>query len=141
MPRPKGSKNKSNITEEPKEFDYERDDGMFDTSYKHVSTGVGPQTQNNWTLEETMVDDSANPVNIVRQNDNGISVVLFLVEGEVQMQPREPGRGSLVAKQFRLVYASSDQEAVNKFSNYFRSLSDASSVYTVLRAAAMETLS
>lgn len=139
MPRPKGSKNKNTLErEQPKEFDYERDDVLFDNSYQQVASTSNPPAES-WTLEASPSMSSFTtdtlPFDRIVPTET-----LYLVEGEVQMQPREPGRGSMVAKQFRLVSASSDEQAVGKFSEYFRSLSDSSSVYTVLRAAAMETI-
>lgn len=140
MPRPKGSKNKTTIErEQPKEFDYERDDVLYDNSYQQVVDTSNQQPVESWTLESSPPMSSfatdTLPFDRIVPTET-----LYLVEGEVQMQPREPGRGSMVAKQFRIVSASSEEQAVGKFSEYFRSLSDSSSVYTVLRAAAMETI-
>jgi len=137
MARPKGSKNKSTLAKEtePREFDYERDDIMFDNSYRE--TGAQPAAEP-WTLPPTDAVITTFEPSVVGYNQLGGS--LYLVEGEVQMSPREPGRGSGVAKQLRLVSASNEEEAVGKYSNYFRSLSDASANYSVLRAAAMETI-
>jgi len=153
MPRPKGSKNKTTVNEvvEPVEFDYERDDGMFDNSYQNTAYTVVRNEQPAWTLSTQdaalMVPPSEplpSPIltSQVQRSDALIGQPkLYLVEGEVQMSPRELGRGSVVAKQFRLVQATHETEAVDKYSNYFRSLSDGDAVYTTLRAAAMETIS
>ena len=65
---------------------------------------------------------------------------LFLVEGEVQLSSRAPGKGAMIAKQLRLVSAVDDNEAIQKYVNYFASLSDQQSVYMVISAAAMETI-
>jgi hypothetical protein len=136
MPRPKGSKNKSTIEQQPREFDYERDDAFFDSNYQQVQTSAPAES---WTLTTEETVETAKIAEPARQNSI-TAESLFLVEGEVQMQPREPGRGSMVAKQFRIVHAFSDEHAVLKFSEYFRGLSDSSGVYTVLRAAAMEAI-
>jgi len=153
MPRPKGSKNKTTVNQpaEPVEFDYERDDGMFDNSYQTMEQAVVRIEQPPWTLSLPSMKLSDNPTEPlpspiltaeVQRSDALIGQPkLYLVEGEVQMSPRELGRGSVVAKQFRLVQATHETEAVEKYSNYFRSLSDGDAVYTTLRAAAMETIS
>ena len=153
MPRPKGSKNKTTVNEvvEPVEFDYERDDGMFDNSYQTMEQAVVRIEQPPWTLSLPSMKLSDNPTeplpspiltSQVQRSDALIGQPkLYLVEGEVQMSPRELGRGSVVAKQFRLVQANDESQAVDKYSNYFRSLSDGDAVYTTLRAAAMETIS
>ena len=140
MPRPKGSKNKSTIEQQPREFDYERDDAFFDSNHQQLVDTSNPPVES-WTLESSPPPPSMSSfVTDALPSDRIPIPTLYLVEGEVQMQPREPGRGSMVAKQFRIVHASSEDQAVRKFSNYFRELSDSSGVYTVLRAAAMEAI-
>jgi hypothetical protein len=152
MPRPKGSKNKTTANEvaEPVEFDYERDDGMFDNSYQTMEHAVVRIEQPAWTLSPPSMKLSEHtteplPSPILTAEVHRAAVLkgqtkLYLVEGEVQMSPRQAGRGSVVAKQFRLVQANNESQAVEKYSNYFRSLSDGDAVYTTLRAAAMETI-
>lgn len=144
MPRPKGAKNKATLEREAaKEFDYERDDAMFDNSYQTVPRE--PAAAPAWTLEANQsVPVTSPPVMPAMINTPvaGLSypTTLYLVEGEVQMTPREMGRGSVVAKQFRLVSAMTEEQAVHKFSSYFTGLSDSDASYTVMRAAAMETI-
>jgi hypothetical protein len=152
MPRPKGSKNKTTVNQpaEPVEFDYERDDGMFDNSYQTMEQAVVRIEQPAWTLSPPSMKLSDHPTEplpspiLTSQVQRADALIgrpkLYLVEGEVQMSPRELGRGSVVAKQFRLVQANDESQAVDKYSNYFRSLSDGDAVYTTLRAAAMETI-
>ena len=152
MPRPKGSKNKTTVNQpaEPVEFDYERDDGMFDNSYQTIEQTTVKNDQPAWTLSPPSMKLSDNPteplpspIPTAQVNLAAVSkgqTKLYLVEGEVQMSPRQAGRGSVVAKQFRLVQANDESQAVDKYSNYFRSLSDGDAVYTTLRAAAMETI-
>ncbi len=143
MARPKGSKNKTAEVPVPQEFDYERDDTGYDGTYQVTtitSAEARPaQPEAPWTLNEavpyTPASDLIKSIPAYAARD-----VLFLVEGDVQLSSREPGRGSMVAKQTRLVRATNDNQAVEKFSNYFRGLSDAESVYLVIRAAAMETI-
>lgn len=146
MARPKGSKNKSTVErEEPKEFDYERDDASIDGSYQTsltIPTGVAAEP---WTMTEVveLVESQQRgaPMPVYSPMTAAVGAGLFLVEGDVQLSSREPGRGSMVAKQTRLVSANNDNEAIQKYSNYFSGLSDSNSVYAVIRAAAMETIS
>ena len=152
MARPKGSKNKNTANEvaEPVEFDYERDDGMIDNSYQNIEQTAVKNDQPAWTLSPQSMKLSdhpteplPSPILTAEVHRAGIltrQTKLYLVEGEVQMSPRQTGRGSVVAKQFRLVQANDESQAVDKYSNYFRSLSDGDAVYTTLRAAAMETI-
>ena len=143
MPRPKGSKNKSSLereTEQSKEFNYEEDDIKFDASYQTniftatvppvvlTSSGLVVPTEQNETLSNNRLNRAINDYR------------LYLVEGEVQLSSRVPGRSSVVAKQMRLVSAVDDDQAIKKFVNYFAGLSDAESLYTVMTAAAMETI-
>lgn len=135
MPRPKGSKNKSSLereTEQPKEFNYEEDDAKFDGNYQMNTTATAPQG----VVGSSGFDYVPMEQNITLTSDNR----LYLVEGEVQLSSREPGRGAMVAKQTRLVSAANDEQAIQKFVRYFADLSDAQSVYTVINAAAMETI-
>jgi hypothetical protein len=153
MPRPKGSKNKSiaEVDAAPREFDYERDDVMIDNSYQTIERTTVKNERPAWTLstqDAALLVPPSEPLpspiltSQVQRSDALIGQPkLYLVEGEVQMSPREPGRGSVVAKQFRLVLAIHETEAVEKYSNYFSGLSDKEAVYSTLRAAAMETIS
>lgn len=146
MPRPKGSKNKNTLEREQEqpvavEFDYDRDDGRFDNSYNPLSvTGSSSPTSDYlYGQGETItVDPFSQPegASFTAPSQNK----MFLVEGEVQLTPRVPGRGAVVAKQFRLVMAVNEEQAIAKYAGYFRSLSDAESSYTVMSAAAMETI-
>jgi hypothetical protein len=143
MARPKGSKNKT--VEQPKEFDYERDDAMIDGAYQATMiTSAEARPDPSWTLiEQPNYTTSPQAFDMMKNTPPPAfwpSDTLFLVEGDVQLSSRIPGNGSMVAKQTRLVNATSDTQAIQKFSAYFSSLSDAESVYTVLRAAAMETI-
>ena len=143
MARPKGSKNK--VAEQPKEFDYERDDALIDGAYQRTTITSAEARPKPWTL-----DEQPNYVTIPQKQPETELMwsipahapieTLYLVEGDVQLSSRVPGRGSMVAKQSRLVNATSDTQAIQKFSAYFSGLSDAESVYTVVRAAAMETI-
>lgn len=148
MARPKGSKNKTVEAEAPREFDYERDDTAYDGTYQINPAVAAPTaTAQPWTLTGlgTSITSSEaraytpEPIMSAIPAQRGTQT-LFLVEGEVQLSSREAGRGSMVAKQTRIVRAGSDAEAVQKYSNYFRGLSDAAAEYAVIRAAAMEVI-
>lgn len=145
MARPRGSKNKAVEAPMPKEFDYERDDMGFDGAYQATTNTLPePRIEPSWTLTESIAEPVASVQQPTRNRmfSSGTTepAVLYLVEGDVQLSSREPGRGSMVAKQTRLVRASSDSQAIEKFSLYFRGLSDNESAYSVVRAAAMETI-
>ena len=143
MPRPKGSKNK--VAEQPKEFDYERDDSTIDGSYQTIAATITsaearparppevPSYDNYVTIPQPQPMVKSIPAYDVTPS-------LYLVEGDVQLQPRIAGRGSMVAKQTRIVRATSEIQAVEKYSAYFRGLSDHEAVYAVVRAAAMEVI-
>jgi hypothetical protein len=151
MPRIKGSKNKSSLereTEQSKEFNYEEDDIKFDASYQtNIFTATVPPVV---LTSSGLVVPTEQSVNFVPTEQNGtlsdksvnrlLKNRLYLVEGEVQLSSRVPGRSSVVAKQMRLVSAVDDDQAIKKFVNYFAGLSDAESLYTVMTAAAMETI-
>lgn len=142
MPRPKGSKNKEKVVvmEQPREFDYERDDQAFDTAYRPAVTSAVATPEPTWTMmPEPDLMRSAPVVTSIPAYAN-VTPSLYLVEGDVQMQPRIPGRGSVVAKQTRIVRATSEMQAVEKYSAYFGGLSDHEASYAVLRAAAMEVI-
>ena len=141
MARPKGSKNKE-VVAQPQEFDYERDDATVDGAYQTVATTVTSAEFRPTEAPNHAVIPQRTPVMDLIKNVPAYvaHTQLYLVEGDVQLSSRVPGRGTMVAKQSRLVKATSDTQAVQKFSAYFSGLSDAESVYTVVRAAAMETI-
>lgn len=145
MARPKGSKNKTTVEQEVQvqdqpavPFNYEDDDAKFDSNYQQrfqnptyamsASAGV--------FVPELVPTNEANTFKV----PNTQASKLFLVEGEVQLASRAPGRGAMVAKQVRLVEAQDEMQAINKYVGYFNGLSDAQSAYTVINAAAMETI-
>lgn len=142
MPRPKGSKNKSTLVEEQKVnpvplkvFDYDRDDAGFDNNYREVPLNTG-YVQSNLVISNDTFTQGINQ----EYFRNNMMPTLYLVEGEVHMSSTQQGRGSISSKQFRLVSASTEQDAVRKYTNYFASLNDVASTYTVVRAAAMEPI-
>lgn len=150
MARPKGSKNKTTEQETavqqpaPVPFNYEEDDAKFDASYQmrfqdpsYAAAAPAVVTLDLASFEPKYIP--TNEINTFTLPNAQVSK-LFLVEGEVQLSSRVPGRGVMVAKQMRLVEAPSDDIAIQKYVTYFNGLSDAQSVYTVMNAAAMETI-
>lgn len=148
MARPKGSKNKTTVEQEQvaqapaTPFNYEEDDAKFDSNYQLAQQGYRADPAsfvNQQILQENVA--VTDPENYRMVGAQRVVSQLFLVEGEVQLASRVQGRGAMVAKQFRLVNAKDENEAIQKFARYFAGLSDAQSVYTVINAAAMETIS
>lgn len=154
MARPKGSKNKSTVEQEEVvyqppavPFNYEDDDSKFDSNFQLAQQGYRADPTafvNQQAVQEfeakyqnvTVTDPEQHRMAGARR----LVSRLFLVEGEVQLSSRAPGKGAMIAKQLRLVSAVDDNEAIQKYVNYFASLSDQQSVYMVISAAAMETI-
>ena len=156
MPRPKGSKNKSNMGKEimnetPREFDYAEDDGNFDSNFNplgtqtvatepyRLSTPIDPKSFVTNTTVNTL-----NATNITLDkftpHERAFNTKLFLVEGDVQLSSRNPGQGVSRSKQTRIVYATSDDEALAKFIGYFSTLSNEQQIYAVTAAGATEAI-
>lgn len=153
MARPKGSKNKTTVAQEQvaqapaTPFNYEEDDAKFDSNYQLAQQGYRADPTA-FVNQQAVQEFEARYQNVTVTEPENYRMVgaqrlvsqLFLVEGEVQLASRVQGRGAVVAKQFRLVNANNENEAIQKFARYFAGLSDAQSVYTVVNAAAMETI-
>jgi hypothetical protein len=134
MGRPPGAKNKPknmepNDMNEPKVFNYEnelQDQGMT-PAWREVS-------------EQSV---TVTPTYFSENNDDtthDTSSKLFLVEGLVQLRPLQPGRQPVQAEQNRIVYAMNVDHAIQKYNQYFASLSNAHEIYVVLRASASEAI-
>jgi len=67
-------------------------------------------------------------------------VNLYLIEGEVRLQPLQAGASSVQSKQTRLVWAKNLKEAVDKYEAYFASMNNASEAYIVLNTSTTEAL-
>ncbi len=153
MPRPKGSKNKTNLettkmNEPPREFDYATDDGNFDSNYNLL----GPQPVADEPIRGTHLERLPTPVEIssfvsktpvpeIVNTTFDQRLKLFLVEGDVQLSSRIPGQGVARSKQTRIVWATSDDEALAKFIGYFNTLCNEQHVYAVTGAGATEAIS
>ncbi len=142
MARPKGSKNVAKPAQQPvQEFDYET---MGDTAYAQVMSGTAP-------IAELTASSPTPSVQLLEaqyqapQYDNVTALPayqptekLFLVEGKVRLD--QMGSAPIHADQRRIVSASNDDEALQKFVNYFQSMSNEAQVYSVVSAAASETI-
>ena len=138
MARPKSVKNKTAEAPKPAEFNYEDSDSLYQ---QVMSNGaVAP-----------IIEDPANVLDDVtaRREVPAVNVSLtqpiplgnpsiFLVEGKVRLD--QSAAAPIVAEQRRLVVANNVDEALAKFSNYFTSMSGPSQRYTIVQAAASETI-
>lgn len=145
MPRPKGSKNKQK--EQLVEFDYEK---MDDSAYSSLMSMPHKNAEEIEKFDAGMVlaKDAAivnTPVPTMTTLFGGSMTAnakeqdLFLIEGRVrldQIGAEEP----IFSDQKRLVWASDFNEAVGKFSNYFRGLSNQNQRYSVVAAGGTEAI-
>jgi hypothetical protein len=125
MARPKGSKTK--VTPEPKEYVYDDADPM----YQQVMAGelIVPGI-------DTYVPIITSP--IPTHIPTPIPSTLFLVEGKVRLD--QEGNAPVVVDQRRIVNAANVDEALQKFVNYFVGLSSSTQQYSIVQAAASETI-
>lgn len=136
MGRPPGAKNKpknmeSNDMNEPKVFNYE--DELQNQGMTPAWREVSVSEQSVAVTPTYFVED-----NVDTTQDT--SSKLFLVEGLVQLRPLQPGRQPVQAEQNRIVYAMNVDHAIQKYNQYFASLSNAHEIYIVLRASASEAI-
>lgn len=136
MGRPPGAKNKpknmeSNDMNEPKVFNYE--DELQNQGMTPAWREVSVSEQSVAVTPTYFVED-----NVDTTHDT--SSKLFLVEGLVQLRPLQPGRQPVQAEQNRIVYAMNVDHAIQKYNQYFASLSNAHEIYVVLRASASEAI-
>ena len=148
MARPKGSKNKPK-EQEAVEFDYEQ---MDDTAYSSIMSTPHKNPAETGTIvvnipppaaENIVYATPAIPVQsmsfgeVKMKTDSNLE--LFSIEGRVrldQIGAEEP----IFSDQKRLVWASSFDEAVAKFSNYFKGLSTYNQRYSVVHAGGTEAI-
>jgi hypothetical protein len=137
MARPKGVKNKT--ADAPVEFNYEDSDAL----YQNVMTSgaVAPVRDE---VDLAMVTHAAQlQVNVPATTAPNVAKVvspslIYLVEGKVRLD--QDGSTPIVADQRRIVNAANVDEALSKFVNYFTSMSNPVQRYTVVQAAASETI-
>lgn len=139
MGRPPGAKNKKsmeNNMNEPKVFDYEDElqtQGMA-PAWREINVAGTPVNTISPTVPTSYFDsDNVNTSKNMQSN-------LFLVEGLVQLRPLQPGRQPVQAEQNRIVYANDIDHAIQKYNQYFASLSNGLEMYVVLRASASEAI-
>jgi hypothetical protein len=130
MARPKGSKTK--VTPEPKEYVYDDADPM----YQQVMAGelIVPGVDN---MIDVYVTEMPAPEN-TGYTPAPIPSTLFLVEGKVRLD--QEGNAPVVVDQRRIVNAANVDEALQKFVNYFVGLSSSTQQYSIVQAAASETI-
>jgi hypothetical protein len=130
MARPKGSKTK--VTPEPKEYVYDDADPM----YQQVMAGelIVPGVDN--MIDESVTEMPA-PI-FAGYTPATIPSTLFLVEGKVRLD--QEGNAPVVVDQRRIVNAANVDEALQKFVNYFVGLSSSTQQYSIVQAAASETI-
>ena len=136
MARPKGVKNKT--AETPVEFNYEDSDALYQNV---MSSGAVAPIRDEIDLA---LSTEAQPVQmnvpvmtapIVAKTAPSL---IYLVEGKVRLD--QDGSTPIVADQRRIVNAANVDEALSKFVNYFTSMSNPVQRYTVVQAAASETI-
>jgi hypothetical protein len=140
MGRPPGAKNKKNMetvmNEETKVFNYEdelQNQGMV-PAWREVNVANEPVNNVSQTVPASYFNnDDVNTGANMQSN-------LFLVEGLVQLRPLQPGRQPVQAEQNRIVYANDIDHAIQKYNQYFASLSNGLEMYVVLRASASEAI-
>lgn len=127
MARPR--KNAAPKTEaQPAEYDYSEGDEMY---AKVMSQGaVAPQVSEEvFQAEDTLINVPA-PV--------AVASTIFLVEGKVRLD--QEGSAPIFSDQRRIVNAADVDEAIQKFMNYYARMSNPSQRYSVVSAAASETI-
>lgn len=134
MARPKGVKNKT--AETPTEFNYEDSDALYQAV---MSRGAEVQVRDEVDLATggytaPIQVNVPPPVAPVR----GQASLLYLVEGKVRLD--QDGSPPIVADQRRIVNATSIDDALAKFVNYFSAMSNPVQRYTVVQAAAAEAI-
>jgi len=136
MARPKGTRNKTADT--PTEFNYDDSDAL----YQNVMSGgaVAPiKDEIDLALStETQPVQVNVPVMTSPNVARPAPSLIYLVEGKVRLD--QDGSTPIVADQRRIVNATNVDEALSKFVNYFTSMSNPVQRYTVVQAAASETI-
>jgi hypothetical protein len=129
MARPRGSKN-TNKTETVAEYEYSDSDPM----YQQVMSGEVIAEGVDAMYEEFTVDVNTPLV----QTPATVPTTLFLVEGKVRLD--QEGNAPVIADQRRIVNAANVDEALQKFVSYFVGMSSATQQYSIVQAAASETI-
>lgn len=136
MARPKGTRNKTADT--PTEFNYEDSDALYQNV---MSSGAVTPIRDEIDLAlstETQPAQVNVPVMTAPNIARPAPSLIYLVEGKVRLD--QDGSTPIVADQRRIVNAANVDEALSKFVNYFTSMSNPVQRYTVVQAAASETI-
>lgn len=141
MARTKGSRNKTETSvEEVQEFEYDQNEQL----YQQLMTGevipVNPEQNevNQPTMDSTPTTTVQTPTSVFVQAVTSGPSALFLVEGKVRLD--RVGDATIVADQRRIVNAQNVDDALEKFVNYFTSMSNGDQSYSIVQAAASETI-
>lgn len=138
MARPKGVKNKP--AETAAEFNYEDSDAI----YQAVMSKGAIQDEVDLVMsnfdEPIVINKAVSPVGAGVANTLAAAQpsLIYLVEGKVRLD--QDGSTPIVADQRRIVNATSADEALAKFVNYFSGMSNPIQRYTVVQAGASETI-
>ena len=65
---------------------------------------------------------------------------LYLVEGVVRMVPISAGENTQQSEQSRIVYADSHEQAIEKYKNFFVSLSSNEATYVVIGSSCSQAI-
>lgn len=105
--------------------------------YRQIMTGEIPPPPNPLDEEALVVSEPESPI---VSTTTVFSTTLFLVEGKVRLQSILDSVYSQVVDQRRIVNATNVDEALQKFIKYYESMSNETQTYSVLQAAASETI-
>lgn len=147
MARPKGSKNKA--ADVPTEFNYEDSDALYQ---QVMSSGAVAPVRDEIDLAVGGFDtppavnvpltsiQSPLTINLTSATPivDPVSHQIFLVEGKVRLD--QDGAAPVFSDQRRIVNATNVDEALAKFMRYFAGMSNPVQRYTVVQAAASETI-
>lgn len=133
------------VAAEPQEFNYDESEDL----YRQVMTGQSHSTSGPEVGDDTVAGLAEAPPESVSYAQSQSSPepapiptvaarsTSFLVEGKVRL---DQGGNSTFADQRRIVVATSVDEALEKFVNYFAKMSGPEAKYTVVQAGASEAI-
>jgi hypothetical protein len=138
MARPKGSKNKTADAVNDTEFNYDDSDFLYQQVMTNGATD--PDYEHEMPMEFTgNLDILAADIPAAEPIPPAVvTSTTFFVEGKVRLD--QDGNAPVFADQRRIVNAANVDEALSKFVNYFTNMSNQIQRYTVVQAAASETI-
>lgn len=138
MARPRGSKNKTeNPVEDVQEFQYNESEQL----YHQLMTGelIPVNTETTEEIVQTMNFAPTTMTQVLQTvSVQTTASALFLVEGKVRLD--RVGEAPIVADQRRIVNAHNVDDALEKFVNYFINMSNGDQSFSIVQAAASETI-